>query len=406
MKNRVVAIMLAATMLMGLGACSPEAKATKQIELGQGYMQQQDYQAAIEAYEAAIELDKYAIGAYEGLIVALSESGSENVTAVANNAVAAFNEMTNLSEQQTKDLESFFTTVADVLTNVDDAAAVLENGANLLGKDSAVGSAYEEALKNQLNHYMEGNNLKEAVDAADKLASEFPSDETSGLVQEATDKAESEQALVDILLQAEALIKAQDWNGLAEFSSNEGLQVIKDKVGDVGNYTYIFGGGTTGKGIGYYSMEGCTCDEWYYGDYVDGKRSGNGGWYWATTGTDGNPAYYNFEGEFADDAPNGYGVQTNSYSGVKYVYSGTYINGLEHGTMSAEFTKANGMVVTATYEMVSGKPVALDMTQYPEFPLPQDGYIAYAMFYDENGETNTYFSMPEGTVKGVSHFAH
>lgn len=73
----------------------------------------------------------------------------------------------------------------------------------------------------------------------------------------------------------------------------------------------------------------------YYGGMTGGIRTGSGviiNWSWNSDGFE--DGYYSFEGEFAQDLPNGTGTSTEV---VYYLYTnitnGTYTNGLEDGVM-------------------------------------------------------------------------
>ena len=77
-RNAYKFLIIVAVMAFGLAGCSAEAKVERQLELGASSMEAGDYDAAIEAYEEAIALDKYEIESYEGLIDAMSASGKSN----------------------------------------------------------------------------------------------------------------------------------------------------------------------------------------------------------------------------------------------------------------------------------------------------------------------------------------
>lgn len=79
----------------------------------------------------------------------------------------------------------------------------------------------------------------------------------------------------------------------------------------------------------------------YIGEYKDGVRCGQGMWYY----------YYSdkkmyFAGEWADDAPNGYGKLAVGSSG-SWVRSGEYIDGLENGARVIE-SEENGVIFRYT----------------------------------------------------------
>ena len=75
-----------------------------------------------------------------------------------------------------------------------------------------------------------------------------------------------------------------------------------------------------GFGIGIYS------EYWYIGEYKNNVRSGHGIWI-SSYGQE-------FEGEWADDAPNGYGEYRYGGDDDITIINGNFVNGLENGEMT------------------------------------------------------------------------
>ena len=413
--NKILVLGLTLAMTVGMMACGANAKVAKQITLGGEYLVEGDFVAAIDAYEAAIDLDKYEISAYTGLVTAMAgdQRGSDEIKAVAEEVSVVLAELSDskqgITDEKKEAAESFYNMAANVVSaDLNEQVEVLKMGVDVLGEDSGLANTYEEKAKELVDYYLAGNNLEEAKQFADELAETLPSNtENEELAEEVTEKAEAEQGLVDILMIAYEHIQANDWQALADFSGSEELAIIKEKVGDVGNYIYIFGGGTSGLGIGYYSMEGCSCDEWYMGEYIDGIRSGNGGWYWALNNDDG--LYIDiYDGTWADDAPNG--------SGHRYVERGGRVicdetvpvkNGLYHGTFVEEETASDGYAYTVTYEVVDGKYAEVELKDWLKEKLPEGNY-AYAVTYREldDGRETAYwrYTTYDAALNGIAHF--
>ena len=112
----------------------------------------------------------------------------------------------------------------------------------------------------------------------------------------------------------------------------------------------------TGIGCGIYS----DMRYFYFGDYVDGVRSGHG--------ISLKPLYKDgvliYDGEWKDDMPNGYGVSAKIYfAGSIYANkstycSGNFINGVQDGDFIAELKDVNGNTLqTAEYTVVNGNPL-------------------------------------------------
>lgn len=107
---------------------------------------------------------------------------------------------------------------------------------------------------------------------------------------------------------------------------------------------------------------------YYFGNWKDGERSGHGIWIQIPeddpdSGEHSSLRYYMFEGEWANDAPNGEGVSSrffddkNSGGGAinkEDRISGNYTNGLANGSMSKNIIRQDGSVITYTVSAVNG----------------------------------------------------
>ncbi|MBQ8041116.1 MAG: hypothetical protein IJ274_14830 [Lachnospiraceae bacterium] len=404
--KRISILCLTVALALGMTACGKEAKIEKQLTLGQASMDAGDYVAAITAYEEVISLDKYEIAGYEGLVNAMVKDNrdGEEIKAVVQEVTVVLEELkateTGIPEEKKAEAENFYVQASTAFSgNADEELEILKSGVGVLGEDSQLADTYETKAEDLVEHYLEGNNLEEAKQQAEQLAQTIPSNpENETLVEEVTEKADAEQGLVDIILKAHGYIEAKSWRSLAYFSESEELAIIKEKVGDVGNYTYIFGGGTTGLGIGYYSMEGCSCDQWYVGNYVDGIRSGNGGWYWAKKdGSDLQVEIY--EGNWENDMPNG--------NGHLYIKYGDKVLGdedviVKNGLLNGTFTRVSGQY-TGTYEAIDGIYVEKKAPDWIKDELPE-GYYVYWIGNDASGEGEIVSYVSYGSKHGIAHF--
>lgn len=107
---------------------------------------------------------------------------------------------------------------------------------------------------------------------------------------------------------------------------------------------------------------------YYFGNWKDGERSGHGIWIQipeddSASGEHSSLRYYMFEGEWANDAPNGEGVSSRffddknnegSTSNKEDRISGNYTNGLANGSMSKNIMREDGSVITYTVNAVNG----------------------------------------------------
>ena len=413
--NRMMALGLALTMTIGMMACGTEAEVSKQITLGGESLVAGDYLAAVVAYKSAIDLDKYEIEAYKGLVTAMvgDQRDSEEIKEVAEEVTDILSELNDskqgITDEKKESAVGFYKLVSNALaTDLNGQVEVLKMGVDVLGEDSNLSGVYEEKAKELVDHYLAGNNLEEAKQFAEELVQTIPSNtENEELAKEVAQKAEEEQALVDILMTAQEYILAKDWQALADFSGSDELAIIKEKIGDVGNYTYVFGGGTTGIGIGYYSMEGCNCDEWYVGEYIDGLRSGNGGWYWAMNNASG--LYIdNYEGAWSDDKPNGSGYRYVESSGKIYEDKNVTVkNGLYDGIFIENKVTEDGYEYTVEYQIVDGKFVEVEVEDWLKENLPEGHYPYYAVYrtLDNGGETAYWaYVSYDAQLQGIAHF--
>ncbi len=417
MKKRIYTFLIVmATVTFGLTGCMTEMKVERQLALGAANLEQGNYDEAITAYEEAIALDKYEIAGYEGIVTAMAEDGrgSDEIVGVVLGATSAMEEMNaqeeGMSEEEKAAAENFYMQAAEAVAGDTEAElTILESGVGVLGEESQLADSYETKVEELVDYYLEGNNLEEAKQYADQLATTLPSnEEAQEMATTVTEKAEAEQELVDILMTAYEYIQNEDWASLQAFGDSEEFAAIREKVGEVGSYIYIFDGGNTGSGIGYYSIAAYdeTYDVWYVGDYMDGERSGNGGWYRVYLGG-ANEEYVNistYVGEWADDAPNG--------SGHKYVASETevfvdeditVVNGLYSGTYTEKFEMDDGTILIGTYEMVDGKYVEIEVDDYVKEYVSED-YYPYCVVYftDQNGKERFWLaSAPKGSIAGI-----
>lgn len=112
------------------------------------------------------------------------------------------------------------------------------------------------------------------------------------------------------------------------------------KTANIGDCIYVGSydenGKRAGHGVGLYPGGYI-----YIGEYKDGVRCGQGAWYYASGDTK-----WCFTGEWANDAPNGYGKLAVGSSG-SWVRSGEYIDGLENGARVIE-SEENGVIFRYT----------------------------------------------------------
>ena len=75
MKRKLWNLLLAVVLLLGLAACgkSPEEKWQEQYELGMKYVSEGNYEEAVLAFTAALEIDTKKADTYAGLAAAYAD---------------------------------------------------------------------------------------------------------------------------------------------------------------------------------------------------------------------------------------------------------------------------------------------------------------------------------------------
>ena len=96
--------------------------------------------------------------------------------------------------------------------------------------------------------------------------------------------------------------------------------------------SYDENGKRAGRGVGLYPGGYI-----YIGEYKDGVRCGQGAWYYASGDTK-----WCFTGEWANDAPNGYGERLGENESAILCEKGNYTDGLDNGTMTYEVDTKDG----------------------------------------------------------------
>ncbi|MCI8484280.1 MAG: hypothetical protein HFH41_08065 [Lachnospiraceae bacterium] len=258
--------------------------------------------------------------------------------------------------------------------------------------------------------YVEGNNYEKAQEAMEKALEQTPKDkELQAAAEELNKKAEEMKPYNETMEAAIKAIEADDAKALDELQESQAGRDLAELAKETGSYIYLPSGGTSGKGIGFYTFKDCECDQWYYGDYDQGKREGNGIWYYASSHTeDGNLYKEVYNGQWSGDAPNGKGhqlivlgdkVDTDQDFQVK--------NGLFEGSYEIKDKLEDGTEVSGKYELKEGKYVTISDEELEKnnFVVPEEAHLAIAFLYNEAGELKSCTMVyAEDATKGVKHF--
>lgn len=356
---------------------------------------------------AALVLGLVGCGKVDDAIKASNESIAAGNYDEAISSLQAGIADAELKDEQKTQIEAIFTSAATSKgDDIDAKMSVWEQGISLIGTGTSLDSACIDAVKAEIDYDNLGRDYKKAKQYADKLIAILPEDETAKTVAaDAQKNIDEEQKYIDILIKAQGLIEAEKWQELADFEETDEVAELRQKIGDVGNYTYVAGGGNSGEGIGYYSMEGCECNEWYFGDYENGLRSGDGGWYWAKNE---NSELYTeiYVGEFADDKPNGKGVNTTNMNGAIYTHTGNVVDGLYDGEIDIEFETEELGLRIGKAEIHNGIPEEVNPDDYKGFNMKgvAGEYVFAVVMPSEDKSAATMFSTDGKREEGVAHF--
>lgn len=307
------------------------------VNTGNDYMSAESYQLAIDQYVQALEYEpenndlKTAIAhAYVCLANTLSDDGQ--VIEAYQNALTYNSMNTNaywgMSEvyENRGDEDSLLMTLQTGYQNTGDENMLIK--ANNIEIERARIKAEEEAA---------------AAEEAERIALE-----------------ESHNDLLSELLSMFAVDKP-DMDGIKEkIRTDEYINMVDEVIGN--NKSFYYGdrdadGRRNGKGVAVYSD-----GYYYYGDYADDVRSGNGIYIRAVYAESSSIGSYIFEGSWANDKPNGNGTATSSFykdkissaEFAKQIITGNYTDGLEDGKMSLSGTTKGGASVKYSYTSKNG----------------------------------------------------
>ena len=367
-----------------------EHRLKTQINLGHKYMAELNYEAALLAFEEAIRIDPNSITAYEGGITAYKNMNeTTEFASFYENAMKVVNSM---DEQEVSDNIGAVVSIYMAADNVygDESKETLENydKAEELAEKYKSADAYIAIAKS----YEDKNKYNDAIEVINKGAEKVGESELKNykdeLIQENAER-QSKAFAKELLEPLYELFEKNDVNGVIALLKTDKYQLLATVpfAGDRICWSKQSDNGEiNGKGIGVYriSEQSYTKHDslnfgyyvFYYGDYVNGQRSGKGKW----VACNGKESYV-ADGEWNNDRPNGeqfVDVTTKVVGNLVYGYveTGVTVNGLWNGERgvghkNSEWSRCN-------FEM--GKYVVL--------------------YYDESGRAVV---SPENEVNGPSY---
>ncbi len=402
----------------------PANRLSRQLSLGNKYLEEQNYEEAVVAFEQAIAIDDRCMQAYVGGIEAyLQTDNKEGMEKLYEQAVGVIDELDD--EFLAENMEA----VVDIYLYADDvysddlerAVQILEKGMEKTGDnpeikeeavkdylklaDAATGEeAYEKALgyydrlleldkdneevvtgletclQSYIDILMEEKRYDEIRQLAEKYQDIATNIDFRSILEQIAELERIEAENLAFMQKVYELMEAEDYEVLQELYGSEEADVFAERMeGD--SYIYIPEDGENRNGTGagvYQTGEG---EDWYYyffyGQYADGERAGNGSSF-IKRYQDG---YRLFTGEWKNDAPNGYGeylvsdgVMRSSEASYLSVKRGNLTKGLWDGEIEYIIT-LHGVDFDLSFTAEGGIPTEDKTAEVWGADIPENEYI-------------------------------
>lgn len=457
-KGKVLAAVISAVIVAaGIGSYflffTPEKRFERALADGQEALSAKDYEAALAAYEKALGLKDdnlpaikgsldayYGAGDMEGFLAEF-ESCRQVIAGLGQddkeqnqNLIVDIYMMSELAypedmEQRIEALKEGMSVTEnnDRLKNklvdayLKQAEAFSSEGMNedavnvytlVLELDAANTTALSgqsSCLRNELDALI----VAEEFDAATELIDKY-SDTVSGVnFTEYRQRIANVQALADaghaLMEDVIAYMSAGRYDDMRELDDSQNASTVYQLMSG-NSYIYAqdgFAEDYTGMAAGLYSLD-MGGYYFYYGEYENGQRSGQGVYY-LLRDVDMN-RYELYEGEWANDKPNGQGKlsdvgDVSEGEVLTSVEEGNFTDGYEDGEFTIVLTSDAGYSVTGSWTASMGKAPDI-RDQYPDkdFSTVPEGRIVYVVLQNESGESTWYLYMGEQAYLKVRAF--
>ena len=304
------------------------------INKGNKYMEAECYQEAIDCYERALE----------------HEEGNEQIKSAIVKAYMS------MAEVYGQDDEALLCYQNAILINPDNKTAYwsIANIYEARGDEDTMLEVLHKGFEDTGDESM---NAK--VFAIEEERARIQAEEEARIAEEEAKRAE-EEARAAKLEPLKQLFIDKDYDAIKDKLREEEYVAFSDEV--IGDNSYYLGdydvdGKREGDGIAVYEN-----GYFYYGEFHSDVRSGHGVMMRASYSESSSIGSFIFEGEWADDKPNGQGTAKSNYfkdrvSGNDFVMkeiTGNYTNGLEDGTMTLIGVTKGGAKRTFKYNTKAG----------------------------------------------------
>lgn len=203
---------------------------------------------------------------------------------------------------------------------------------------------------------------------------------------------------------------AQDYEAMHEVDGSDEATAFVERM-ENDRYLYFPDSNTaqTGIGAGLYQF-GEGGYYFYYGDYANGERKGNG-----TEFLNQREGYLVYTGAWDQDAPNGEGTETrvggvsyNSNARYDMVSRGTLIDGLWDGEVNSILTQSSsGEAFDLSFSAVKGIPTEDRTDEFLASPWAEqleEGTYIYAFDYHITTDWAWWNPVKEGSPVGIDGF--
>jgi len=364
---------------------TPTNRLSRQLNLGNRYLEEQNYEQAIVEFDKAIAIDPMSVEAYLGKEQAYI--GMDDIDMAMQTLEDGLN---RTGDEQIKGmLTDCYLNWANELvaeTDYDKALEIYDRLLELDEENEIVQFDVGNCLEGYLNLLIEKGNYDEARLLIEKYQDKVSTVDFHEYLDRVEEAERFETEKIVFMQKVYDLMIAEDWEALRSLDEAEETGLLMERITD-DRYLFFPDNNISQHrfGVGVYKD---TTDHYFYvGDYVNSARSGNGTFF-ETNDYDG---YDYFTGEWRDDAPNGQGKLTKNYylsdrENLYYmVVEGNYTDGLCDGYMNCILTDNENGDFNLSYYAANGTPEDItDKVHKMDVLSWRDNYI-YA--YEENGNS-------------------
>ena len=333
-----VGVVLVATLLFGAyyyaSYKSTANEVADLINKGNAYMEAECYPEAIECYERALEREEGDERIRSAIVVAYMSMAPQYGD--SDEAILCYQKAIEVNP----DNKTAYWSIANIYEargDEDTMLEVLHKGFDDTGDES----------------------MNAKVFAVEEERARIQAEEEARIAEEEAKRAE-EEARAAKLDPLKELFEAKDYDALKDkLREDDYVAFSEEVIGDNSYYSgdYDIDGRREGYGIAVYEN-----GYYYYGQFHEDVRSGHGVLMRASYPESSSIGSFLFDGEWADDKPNGNGTAKSNYfkdriSATDFAtkeITGNYTNGLEDGTMTLTGVKRNGEKRTFKYTAADG----------------------------------------------------